>query len=210
LSLPWSSGVAVDGRSGVLLWRSESAPAGSASSLSKRDSRTSLYLRGVSVAGKRNSEPRDNSAENACSVSLVSAETRTRAAEPANSGPFGSSQEISPKVELPGGPGRIRTSNQTVMSGGIKVAAVDFPEHLAEVERVCNVSLRSFLVRNWCGNRQARDYCRADTAADNKFKSRSRNTRWLRNVKGDPSRSPSAVSQESVVAGARNNRFAIG
>ena len=126
-----------------------------ASSLSKRDSRTSLYLRRVSVAGKRNSEPRDNSAENACSVSLVSAETRTRAAEPANSGPFGSSQEISPNVGLPGGPGRTRTSNQTVMSGGIKVAAVDFPEHLAEVERVCSVSLRSFLVRNWCGNRQA-------------------------------------------------------
>ena len=87
------------------------------------------------------------------------------------------------------GPGGTRTSNQTVMSGGIRVAAVDFPAHLAEVERVCSVSLRSFLVRNWCGNRQARDYCTADTAADNKFKSRSRNTRWLRNVKGDPSRS---------------------
>ena len=112
LSLPWSSGVAVDGRSGVLLWRSESAPAGSASALSKRDSRTSLYLRGVSVAGKRNSEPRDNSAENACSVSLVSAETRTRAAEPANSGPFGSSQEISPNVELPGGPGSCATARR--------------------------------------------------------------------------------------------------
>jgi hypothetical protein len=80
---------------------------------------------------------------------------------------------------------------------------------LAEVERVCSVSLRSFLVRNWCGNRQARDYCTADTAADNKFKSRSRNTRWLRNVKGDPSRSPSAVSQESVVAGARLNRLRL-
>ena len=83
-----------------------------ASSLSKRDSRTSLYLRRVSVAGKRNSEPRDNSPENACSVSLVSAEIRTRAAEPANSGPFGSSQEISPNVGLPGGPGSCATARR--------------------------------------------------------------------------------------------------
>jgi hypothetical protein len=79
------------------------------------DVRSKRNLRRVSVAGKRNSEPRDNSAENACSVSLVSAETRTRAAESANSGPFGSSQEISPNVGLRGGLGRTRTSNQTVM-----------------------------------------------------------------------------------------------
>jgi hypothetical protein len=44
-----------------------------------------------------------------------SAETRTRAAEPANSGPFGSSQEISPNVGLRGGPGRTRTFKQIIM-----------------------------------------------------------------------------------------------
>ena len=57
----------------------------------------------VSVAGKQNSEPRDNSAENACSLSLVSAETRTRAAEPANSQLFASRQEISANARLRGG-----------------------------------------------------------------------------------------------------------
>ena len=40
---------------------------------------------------------------------------RTRAAEPANVGPFGSSQEISASTRVPGGLGRTRTSNQTVM-----------------------------------------------------------------------------------------------
>ncbi len=42
-------------------------------------------------------------------------QTRTRAAEPANVGPFGSSQEISASTRVPGGLGRTRTSNQTVM-----------------------------------------------------------------------------------------------
>ena len=48
--------------------------------------------------------------------SSVSVETRMRTAEPANSGPFGSRQEISDSARLRGGAGRIRTSNQTVMS----------------------------------------------------------------------------------------------
>jgi hypothetical protein len=58
------------------------------------------------------SAPRDNSAENACSLSLVAAETRTRAAEPANSRLFASRQEISANARLRGGLQRIRTSCQ--------------------------------------------------------------------------------------------------
>ena len=42
-------------------------------------------------------------------------QTLTRAAEPANVGPFGSSQEISASTRVPGGLGRTRTSNETVM-----------------------------------------------------------------------------------------------
>ena len=52
----------------------------------------------MSVAGKRNSEPKQLGRKCLLGI-LVSAETRTRAAEPANSGPFGSSQEISPNVD---------------------------------------------------------------------------------------------------------------
>ena|ERR1700704_5633161 len=39
-------------------------------------------------------------------------------------------QERGAIAGLPGGPGRIRTSNQTVMSGGTKIAGIDFPEDL--------------------------------------------------------------------------------
>jgi len=56
---------------------------------------------------------------------------------------------------LPGrrrfGPGRPRTCNQTVMSGGRLIGFVDFSAVLVESDRVCCVSVRSFLVRNWCG-----------------------------------------------------------
>jgi hypothetical protein len=47
------------------------------------------------VSGKQDCKARDNSAKTASSLSLVSAETGTGTAELANSGPFGSSQEIS-------------------------------------------------------------------------------------------------------------------
>jgi hypothetical protein len=40
-----------------------------------------------------------------------------RPTDPANSGLFVLFQEISGSIRLRGGPGRIRTSNQTVMSG---------------------------------------------------------------------------------------------
>jgi hypothetical protein len=39
-----------------------------------------------------------------------------------NSGPFGSSQEISPNVGLPGGPERIRTAHHTIMISRPNVA----------------------------------------------------------------------------------------
>jgi hypothetical protein len=133
----------------------------------------------LKAAGKRNCASRDKVSEPASRRQEQAQRLNSNGPKPANSALVARLQEIPGTVGLDGGPGRTRTSNQTVMSGGIKVAAVDFPAHLAEVERVCSVSLRSFLVRNWCGNRKARDYCTADTAADNKFKSRSRNTRWL-------------------------------
>src|ERR1700704_4348506 len=57
----------------------------------------------ISVPGNGDSEPRDNSAETARCPSSVSVETGTRTAEPANSGPFGSSQEISASTRGPGG-----------------------------------------------------------------------------------------------------------
>src|SRR6266478_5381815 len=47
--------------------------------------------------------------------------------------------------------GRTRTCNQTVMSGQLKIAFVDFPAFSSECDRVCWRSMRSFLVRNWCG-----------------------------------------------------------
>lgn len=49
-----------------------------------------------------------------------------------------------------GGPGRIRTFNQTVMSGRIKDAFVDFAAVLVDFDRVCGGSFSTFLVRNWC------------------------------------------------------------
>jgi len=53
---------------------------------------------------------------------------------------------------------------------------------------------------------------RAEKALENVTPSKARyagtrNTRPLRNAKGDPSGSPLQVSQESLVAGARNTRF---
>jgi hypothetical protein len=50
-----------------------------------------------------------------------------------------------------GGPGRTRTCNQTVMSGGISISFVDFAGFSFDFGRVHCLSLRSFLVRNWCG-----------------------------------------------------------
>ena len=45
-----------------------------------------------------------------------------------------------------GGPGRIRTSNQTVMSGGTRIAGVDFPEDLTR----SIVFVASCCDRFWC------------------------------------------------------------
>jgi len=47
---------------------------------------------------------------------------------------------------LDGGPGRIRTSNQTVMSGGTRIAGVDFPEDLTR----SIVFVASCCDRFWC------------------------------------------------------------
>ena len=37
------------------------------------------------------------------------------------------------------------------MSGRISIGSVDFTEFSSSFDRVCCVSVRSFLVRNWCG-----------------------------------------------------------
>jgi hypothetical protein len=54
----------------------------------------------------RDCDARANSAKTGRCPSLVSAETGTRTAEPANSGPFGSRQEISESARVRGGPER--------------------------------------------------------------------------------------------------------
>jgi hypothetical protein len=51
-----------------------------------------------------------------------------------------------------GGPGRTRTCNQTVMSGGITIGFVDLAVFLFQSDRVHCASVGSFLVRNWCGH----------------------------------------------------------
>jgi len=42
------------------------------------------------------------------------------------------------------------TCNQTVMSGRLSISFIDFTAVLFESDRVCRVSIRLFLVRNWC------------------------------------------------------------
>jgi hypothetical protein len=45
-----------------------------------------------------------------------------------------------------------RACNQTVMSGGITAAAVDFLALFVEFDHVRRASCGLFLVRNWCGS----------------------------------------------------------
>jgi len=45
---------------------------------------------------------------------------------------------------------RNRTCKKTVMSGRIRDAIVDFAAFSLEIDPVHCVSVRSFLVRNWC------------------------------------------------------------
>ena len=69
---------------------------------------------------------------------LVSSETTAPTAQPAGSGPFGAKREI-PKFErVRGGPGRARTSNQTVMSGPAA------PENPCKIEIFRHVHAPSF------------------------------------------------------------------
>src|SRR5262249_15972517 len=55
-------------------------------------------------------------------------------------------QNSSPPAAHGGGPGRTRTSNQTVMSGGTRIAGVDFPEDLTR----SIVFVASCCDRFWC------------------------------------------------------------
>ena len=68
--------------------------------------------------------------------------------------------------EIIGGPGRTRTCNQTVMSGGIMVIFVDSAAFSFEFDRVRCALARSFLERNRCGLRPSVETaCDRDTAA---------------------------------------------
>ncbi|SPP92636.1 protein of unknown function [Bradyrhizobium vignae] len=58
------------------------------------------------------------------------------------------------QLDFIGGPGRTRTCNQTVMSGRIKPAFVDFAGFLFDVDGVRCALIILFLVRNWCGNQE--------------------------------------------------------
>ena len=75
-------------------------------------SRTESPPETVSVSGKRDFEARDNSAKTTECPSFAAAETGTPTAEPANSGLFGSYQEISASARVRGGPERTRTACQ--------------------------------------------------------------------------------------------------
>jgi hypothetical protein len=100
------------------------------------DARTSFAVTGiqteslplaVSVSGKRDfgarfpgngiSGPEKNAQKPPADCNAAVSEERTVARIPANSGLFVLFQEISGSIRLRGGPGRIRTSNQAVMSG---------------------------------------------------------------------------------------------
>jgi hypothetical protein len=61
--------------------------------------------------------------------------------------------ETATDVDFTGGPGRTRTCNQTVMSDGRSSSFVDLTVGSSAFDRVCCVSVTSFLVRNWCGCR---------------------------------------------------------
>jgi hypothetical protein len=53
-----------------------------------------------------------------------------------------------------------RTCNQTVMSGGILIGFVDLAAFSFPFDSVCCGSMRSFLVRNWCGQ-ESSSFCAA-------------------------------------------------
>ena len=63
--------------------------------------------------------------------------------------------DVAPRLSAPEHPFsiRIRTCNQTVMSGRIKVSFLDIIAFSLELDRVRCVLASSFLVRNWCGAR---------------------------------------------------------
>src|SRR4249919_2928358 len=67
--------------------------------------------------GNRIQRPRDRATKIARRPTAVSTVTRTRIVIPPIGRIFGGHQEISAHAGLRGGPGRTRTSNQTVMSG---------------------------------------------------------------------------------------------
>jgi hypothetical protein len=50
----------------------------------------------------------------------------------------------------------LASGNQTVMSGRISIAFVDFAEFWYSFGSIRCVSIASFLVRNWCGVQEAK------------------------------------------------------
>ena len=109
--------------------------------------RTESLRSAVSVAGKRDFRARDKCVATGTEIQLINCRDRAVARKPAKSRLYGRRQEISANLRLPGGPGRIRTSNQTVMSGRKSVACVDFPGDSTR----SNVFVASRCDRFWCG-----------------------------------------------------------
>ena len=55
-------------------------------------------------------------------------------------------------IEIIGGPGRTRTCNQTVMSGGATQVARNYQGNSSNRSNPRRAKARLFLVRNWCGS----------------------------------------------------------
>ena len=100
----------------------------------------------LKAAGKRNCASRDKVSEPASRRQEQAQRLNSNGPKPANSALVARLQEIPGTVGLDGGPGRTRTSNQTVMSGGTRIAGVDFREDLT-----CSiVFVASRCDRFWC------------------------------------------------------------
>jgi hypothetical protein len=93
--------------------------------------------------GNGNSRPENRAPSK---IQLTGDRDQAFAAHAAILGLFACHREISPNVGLRGGPGRTRTSNQTVMSGRPKIAGVDFLEDLTR----SIVFVASRWDRFWC------------------------------------------------------------
>ena len=150
----------------------------------------------LAIAGKRNSEPRDNSAKIACSVSIgLRGDRNAERQSPPIRGLFASLQEISASARVRGGAGRIRTSNQTVMSGLADLGSSDNSDIFRHVRcrlftsvhgvSVVNLwSVHPFPRRSVDGQARPREYRQAPGNRPTRLPSRSRDVARLVQLTG--------------------------